>query len=36
MEEENFNWAEQLLDIQTNKGIKNSSAFNTLINNNIG
>ena len=35
MEEENFNWAEQLLDIQTNKGIKNSSAFNTLINNNI-
>ena len=35
MEEENFNWAEQLLGIQENKGIKNSNAFKTLIDNNI-
>ena len=34
MEEENFNWAEQLLGIQENKGIKNSNAFKTLIDNN--
>ena len=35
MEEENFNWVEQYLGIQSNKDIKNSSAFKTLIDNNI-
>ena len=35
MEEENFNWAEQYLGIQSNKDIKNSNAFKTLIDNNI-
>jgi hypothetical protein len=35
MEEENFNWAEQYLGIQSNKDIKNSNAFKTLIENNI-
>jgi len=35
MEEENFNWVEQYLGIQSNKDIKNSSAFTTLIDNNI-
>ena len=35
MEEENFNWAEQLLGIQEKKDIKNSNAFKTLIDNNI-
>ena len=35
MEEENFNWVEQYLGIQSNKDIKNSNAFKTLIDNNI-
>ena len=35
MEEENFNWAEQYLGIESNKDIKNSNAFKTLIDNNI-
>jgi DNA-binding transcriptional regulator YiaG len=35
MEEENFNWAEQLLGVQEKKDIKNSNAFKTLIDNNI-
>ena len=35
MEEENFNWVEEYLGIQEKKDIKNSSAFKTLIDNNI-
>ena len=35
MEEENFNWAEEYIDIQNQKNIKNTNAYETLINNNI-
>jgi hypothetical protein len=35
MEEENFNWAEQYLGIQSNKDVKNGLAFQTLNENNI-
>ena len=30
MEEENFNWLENYLEIQNNKNVKNSSAFKLL------
>ena len=35
MEEENFNWVEQYLEIQKKKDIKNTNAYETLIDNNI-
>ena len=35
MAEENFNWLENYLEIQSNKDIKNSSAFKLLNENNI-
>ena len=35
MEEENFNWVEEYINIQSGKDVKNSTAYETLINNNI-
>ena len=35
MAEENFNWLDNYLEIQKKKDIKNSSAYETLINNNV-